>query len=58
MTAPEYITLRGEVWQAPDGFVTHIAAASLPDGSILVTLGTGFTALYADLASHGYVKLQ
>lgn len=59
MTAPEYIALRDEVWQAPDGFVTHIiAAAPLPNGSILVTLGTGFTTLYADLPWHGYVKLQ
>ena len=57
MTASEYDALRAEVWQHRDGTYTHvIAAVQMSDGSVLVTLGNGFSAYYAELPKQGYTR--
>ena len=59
MSAADYIALRAEVWQTPDGAMTHIlSAADLGGGAILVSMGNGFSCYYADLASHGYTRVS
>lgn len=58
MSVNDWISLRAEIWQAPDGTVTWITSATEQPGGLLITFGTGFSCYYADLAAARYTRLS
>lgn len=57
LTLEQIEAIRAEVWRAPDGTATWIVALTEQEAGLIVTLGTGFSCYYADLATLQYERI-